>query len=474
MCGVRSKESRLSRIATTTEEGECPLPVAFQVNRRGISPKLFTLRQKLYRKAKAEPGFRFYTLFDRICRPDVLASAWILVAANDGAPGVDGVSIDDISERQDGVTGFLKEIRESLLSQTYKPQAVRRKMIPKSNGGLRPLGIPTVRDRVVQQAVLLILEPIFEADFCDSSFGFRPNRSAIDALQEIRANINTGRRSVIDADLKSYFDTIPHDKLMKCVEKRIADRSVLRLIREWLQAPIEEPESQESGPKRYRPKTGTPQGGVISPLLANLYLHWLDKLFKAKDGPGSWADAKLVRYADDFVIMARNVSKPIHDWMTGLLEGRMGLTLNREKTKIVHVFPGKDELNFLGYTFSYVRSRVNKGTMYLAMKPSKKSVLRLHQRIRELAAKSKSLVPPEILVGRVNAYLRGWKAYFGHGHRGKVFSKVDYYVSDHLMRHFKRRSQKGLRPPEGTTWYELLTKRFGLMRVSGGLPKVAR
>jgi hypothetical protein len=151
MCGVRSKESRLSRIATTTEEGECPLPVAFQVNRRGISPKLFTLRQKLYRKAKAEPGFRFYTLFDRICRPDVLASAWILVAANDGAPGVDGVSIDDISERQDGVTGFLKEIRESLLSQTYKPQAVRRKMIPKANGGLRPLGIPTVRDRVVQQ-----------------------------------------------------------------------------------------------------------------------------------------------------------------------------------------------------------------------------------------------------------------------------------------------------------------------------------
>jgi RNA-directed DNA polymerase len=457
----------------TTEESDSDLPEAFAVNDKGLPRKVFVLRQGLYRKAKREPEFRFYSLYGLILRPDVLRSAWERVASNDGAPGVDGVSIQAVRSSPTGVDGFLAEIFEALKSRTYRPQPVRRVYIEKDNGKLRPLGIPTVRDRVVQMAVTLLLEPIFEADFLDCSMGFRPRRSAHQALEAVRENLRQGRTAVYDADLASYFDTIPHENLIKCVEKRVADRSVLTLIRMWLKAIVVEDDdagTKGGGRKVSRPKQGTPQGGVISPLLANLYLHWFDKMFHRSDGPFRWANARMVRYADDFVILAKFVSWRIEGFVSSVLEGRMKLTINRSKTRTVKLSDPGESLDFLGYTFRYDRDLYGGEKRYLNVFPSRKSLLKERNKLREMTGPSRCFLPVVTLIGQVNMNLRGWGAYFSRGYPAKAFRQINSYAVQRLTGHLQRRSQRPFHPPKGVSWYEQL-HRLGLVPLRGSVSR---
>jgi RNA-directed DNA polymerase len=428
-----------------------------------LPPALSRLRQKLGQKAKQEPQFRFYTLYGRIMDQTTLETAWERVRVNDGAPGVDGISIRQIERSAEGVKGFLEHIRKELHTKTYKADAVRRVYIPKPDGRERPLGIPTVRDRVVQTATLLILEPIFEADFEDCSYGFRPGRSAHDALEEVRQSIATGLKTVYDVDLQGYFDTIPHDKLMACVRMRVVDRSVLRLIRLWLRAPVVELPRQKGGkPTVKRCNKGTPQGGVISPLLANIYLHWFDKVFYRTDGPAQWAKAKLVRYADDLVILAKYQGVALTQFVETKLEGWMGLTLNRTKTRIVDLKTIGTSLDFLGYTFRYDRDLRGGGHRYLNQTPSKKSILRAYARIRELTGVNQCWKPLDVLISEINRFLRGWAQYFQRGYPRQAFRRLNSYTGQRLTLHLQRRSQRPWQPPKDVTAYAQF-KRLGLI-----------
>ena len=318
--------------------------------------KIRTLQRKLYRKAKAEPAFRFYVLYDKICRDDILRHAYGLARSNAGAPGVDGVSFAQIEKR--GLEAWLASLREELVLKRYRPDPVRRVMIPKPGGGERPLGIPTIRDRVVQTAAKVVLEPIFEADFEDNTYGYRPARGAVDAVKEVHRHICRGYTDVVDADLSRYFDSIPHDDLLKSVARRIVDRHVLRLIKLWLKAPIEERDDGDGTRRMSGGKSntrGTPQGGVASPLLANIYMNRFLKHWRLT-GRGEAFRAHVIAYADDFVILSRGYAAEALAWTKAVMM-RLGLTLNEAKTSLKDA--RQERFDFLGYSFGPHRYKAN-------------------------------------------------------------------------------------------------------------------
>ena len=433
------KESRLNQ-SSTTGNRQIKLP-----------EKLSLLRQKLNQKALKEPKFRFYALYDRIYRLDTLETAYRLIRRNGGKPGVDGLSFSAIESQ--GSESFIEEIQRSLQEKSYRADPILRVYIPKASGGQRPLGIPTIKDRLVQMAALLILEPIFEADFLDCSYGFRPGRSAHDALEDLRQSLQEGWVSIYDADLQSYFDTIPHRQLMCCLESRISDRSTLKLIRQWLKAPVVE---NGKGPGK-RNRKGTPQGGVISPLLSNLYLHWFDRMFyQSSKGPGRRGLARMVRYADDFVVLMRQNERSVLDWIERTLRERFQLQLNSEKTQELNLRKDGEKLNFLGFTFRWDRDKQGRNWKYLNVTPSQQSLLREQQKLREMTSKRQCFKPIPQLISELNRHLLGWSNYFSFGYPRPVFRKINFYVRLRLRRHLGRRSQRPFRPPKNASLYQHL------------------
>ena len=397
--------------------------------------KIRTLQKKLYLKAKEEPGYRFYLLYDKIYREDVLAHAYERVKANKGAPGVDGQSVEMIES--EGLEEWLNGLRNDLRGKTYQPQPVRRVMIPKPGGGERPLGIPTIRDRVVQTATKLVIEPIFEADLEPNAYGYRPRRSAKDAIQRVHQLLCKGYTDVVDADLSKYFDTIPHGELMRSVARRIVDRDVLHLVRMWLKVPVEE--RDDKGNRRMtggrKNACGTPQGGVISPLLANVYMNRFLKYWRIT-GQDKNLRAEVISYSDDFVILSRGFAAKALDWTRQVMK-RLGLTLNEAKTVIKEA--RRERFDFLGYTFGPHHYRKD-GHWYLGASPSKKSVGRFRQKVGDLLKPGNMGTWTEVR-DQLNSMLRGWSGYFGYGTRLMAYRAIDNYVYERA-RYFLRRRHK--------------------------------
>ena len=391
--------------------------------------KIRTFQRKLYLKAKAEPDFRFYLLYDKIYRADVVLHAYRLAKANGGSAGVDGMTFKHVES--EGVDEWLSGIREELRAKAYRPQPVLRVMIPKPGGGWRPLGIPTIRDRVIQTAAKLVLEPIFEADLEPNAYGYRPKHSALDAIRTVHELLCKGYTDVVDADLSKYFDTIPHNELMQCVARRIVDRHVLRLIKLWLKVPVENRDKdgrgQMSGGRKC--KKGTPQGGVISPLLANLYMNRFLKFWRVKECNEVFR-AHVVSYADDFVILSRGKANEAMQWTSAVMD-QIGLQLNQDKTVVRDAY--KDNFDFLGYTFGRIWFK-KAGTWYIGASPSKTSVKRLKQKVRIMLRPGEKGTWPDIC-DRLNALLRGWCTYFCYGTTQIAYRAVERNVYNRV-RHF--------------------------------------
>lgn len=435
--GIRSSEENMPDLFWSGENMEERRDATCSAGRkskegRGDGPrglpapdKVRQLQIILYRKAKSKPCYRFWSLYGEVQRVDVLQTAWRRVKANGGTAGVDGQTINDIVEDPNSEKEWLQTVREELRTKSYRPSPVRRVQIPKAGGGERPLGIPTVKDRLVQMAVYLVLMPIFEADFHPRSFGFRPGRSAHQAVEEIREALRMGKTEVVDADLAKYFDTIPHRELMRRVARRVSDGMILKLIKAWLRAPVVE---ETNGGRIKTNPCGTPQGGVISPLLANIYLHPLDEAVNEKcRGPSGYKPC-MVRYADDLVILCNpgegeNLKERLDCWLK-----HRGLVLNEQKTRVIE--SRENGFEFLGFAFRWQQSK--KGTPYAHVEPSSRAMQGLRDRVRDLTVRSSTWKDKDRVIYEVNQVTRGWGNYFALAHYHRVFRKMNGFTANRL------------------------------------------
>jgi len=426
-------------------------------NANDIFRKARELCEELYLAAKRSKTRRMHALYDKIYREDILRMAWEQVKANRGSAGIDNESIGDII--REGVEGILKEISQALKAGGYIPKKVKRIYIPKPDGRQRPLGIPTLRDRIVQTAAKLVLEPIFEADFLDCSYGFRPNRSAHDALEEIRRTVNAGNNVVLDADIKGFFDNIDHDKLLELICQRVSDRRVIKLIRKWLKSGV-----MDAGISKDS-VIGTPQGGVISPLLANIYLHEFDKFWRKQ----TKVRGKLIRYADDFVILFRTEREAMIGYtLVKAKLSELGLELNEDKTRIIDVIQGKDGFDFLGFHHRKVKSWKYK-KYYLYKWPCKKAVKSIMSKIKELIGRRSILNwSIEGVISMLNGVLRGWMNYFRYGNSTRIFSQIDSYVQERLALWWSKKHQKSGRRWKSDFTYDRF-KDSGIQILTGNI-----
>jgi group II intron reverse transcriptase/maturase len=423
--------------------------------------KVRQLQRRLWVAAKRSPTRRFHALYDRIYRSDVLWEAWRRVRRNRGSAGLDAQSIAAVE--QQGADRFVEALGAELRAGEYRPQAVLRRYIPKADGRKRPLGIPTVRDRVVQMAAKLVLEPIFEADFLPCSYGFRPQRSATMALETLRKRGSKGGHHVLDADIRDYFGSIDHDKLMKLIGRRVSDRRMLKLLRQWLAAGV-----MEDGVVS-ETLTGTPQGGVISPLLSNIYLHVLDVLWTRHSAPLG----TLVRYADDFVVISRTAKECEQaEARIRVIMARLGLELHPDKTRRVKLFDGEEGFDFLGCHLhkrlsGKIWERERRRLYFLHRWPSRRSMKRIRQRVKELTPRRRCHEDIRDVIAALNPVLRGWANYFRTGNAAKCFNQIDSYAWQRLRRLRLERKGRNLKPGEAAKWTRESFQNLGLIRLRG-------